>query len=193
MLLHGNGGHVHPAHVGDLVGHRDLLILLGCGGLDIPGHFQLRVSAGIGDPLGEVLGLVDQLPVLVVDGVFDLEGDPSGLELRLGHLPLALPALRRSDAEGGIAKFFHLFPAGIVQRDRTRHVAFAHIGHGDGDRDFLRFGKLVGLQAHGHLERILRQGRAGAEQREAKPQYQRKKQLLSFHVPTGPFGPCPLS
>ena len=178
VFLDGHVGDVHLTGVHHVVNHADLLSLggdgRGDGAVDFHLHFPSGGAAGgrggvasggiagggvafggVGNGLGEILGLIEQLAVVVIDGILDLEGDLSGLQLLLRHLPRAAPRLTASHGQGRAAKLLNLIAVGIIQRHRAGHVALARVGHGDGDRDGLRFGELGLAQAHGDLQRVV--------------------------------------
>ena len=195
VFLDVDRGDLHGAGVRDFVGHADLLPFLGSRGRDGPvdGNLRFGLHAGIDDLLGEVLGLVDQfrlsaVRILAVNGILDLEGDLSRLQLLLGNGPLTGPVLAGADGKRGRAEGFDLFSAWIIQRHRTGHISIPDIGHGDGHLDRLRFGKLVGAQLHGDLQRVIRECRGHAQQNQRDPQRQDKEQAFPVHMVSEPGG-----
>ena len=194
VLLDVHGGDVHRSGVGDFIDHADFLAFLGRGGRNRPVDADLGIGAGEGDLLGEALTLLFQLRLAVVvlpayiDIVGDLEGDLAGVQLVLGNLPLAAPALAGADGQGGRAKFLDLLAAGVIQRNRTGHIAVADIGDGDGNGDRFRPGEFIFAQLHGDLDRILRERGGRAQQNKRDPQRQYKEQAFPVHIVIGARG-----
>ena len=187
VLLDGDIRHLHVSGVHHLIGDGNLLPLLGRGGGNGAVDLQVGHRAGVRDGLGEAVALVDELPIIVVHGVFQLEGNLARIQLGLGHRPRAAPGLGRSHRQRGGAELLHLLAIGIVQRAGAGHVALAHIGHLDRHRDALGLGKLIGAQLHGDLQGIcLRTGhRAQAHQRR---HHHQGHQQPSFHRASGGMG-----
>ena len=122
-------------------------------------------------------------------GIGDLERDLSGVQLVLGHFPVAGPAFASADGKGGRAEFFDLLAARIIQLDRRGHISISDIGYGDGNGDRLRSGKFIFAQFHGDLDRILRKRSGYAQQNQGDPQCQCKEQAFPVHMVSEPGAP----
>ena len=187
--------HIHCAGIGDFIGNADLLILLRCQGRNRPVDAQLRLAAGIDNPLGEVLFLQGKLIIVIIDHIFDFERDLPGIQLILRHGPRAAPGFRYALAQDRRAEFFHLLAAGIVQRHLVLHIRVAHVGHADGNADGFGRAELVVAQLHGNLQRIIRRqgGRNRHQQRRQDNQGRRQEYAFLAHVTSEPSGLLPPS
>ena len=128
-----------------------------------------------------------RFPVLikrtVINGIPDRKDNLSRVQFFLGNSPLALPGLAGAHGKRRRAELINLLAAGIIQRYRSRQVAFPDIGHGNGYINCFRTGKLGFAEIHGGFYRTVRRKRRGyAYQDQRNPQYQCKEQVFPVHI-----------
>ena len=146
VLLDVHGGNFHVTGVGYFIGNADFLSLLGRGGGNRPLDGNLRIGTEIRHVFGEIqlMSLQRGFSVIadraVIGGVPDREGHLAGIQLLLGHIPVAGPALAFPDGKRRGAEVLDLAAVRIVQRNRGGQIPVPDISYRDGNSDCFRSG-----------------------------------------------------